>query len=117
MSTSITDKRPPEIDRLPRRLKEYVNALERVVSAWEGLSAQQKDSSVYIESYDRGTKKFLPEGAEVTFLLRTGGPGPHERIKIRKDQHGTLEIRSEICGLAVYPDVSNVVRIGPRSRS
>lgn len=112
---SITSKRPPEMDRLPKRLRDYVAALERQICSYEGLADGTRPTTVMVESSDRDTKRYLPEGTEVTFLLYTGGPGPHEKMRVRA-RDGKVEVRTELGRLVVYPEVSNVVGIAPERR-
>lgn len=109
--------RPDEIDKLPRRFREYIQGLERAVADFQSKAAAHTKTPVYQERYDswkgEPIRTYLDK-AEVIFEV----PHPYldepDRFQVKLKDEGIEVYASH--GIVVVPGVSNVVRIVPYFR-
>jgi len=106
--------RPDGYDALPRRFKDYVQALEDQVATLKRDAPTTVKTSIRIKNYLRAGpdgnlddgSTYLADGTRLEFTIN------RERFDVYANEEG-LEIMGSNA-LAVLPQVSNVVTIIPR---
>jgi hypothetical protein len=102
-------ERPADFDRLPKRYKEYIAAVERRLETLEGMNEELPESPIKIESYDSSVApRYLPERTRLSFLL------PDGRIEVQIGKRrgtDTLQLSSPDGRLLVYPEISNEIGV------
>lgn len=105
----VGPERPADFDRLPKRYKDYISAMERRLESLESLVAEVPQSLVSIETYSMTSeRRFLPDNTRLCFAL------PDGRIEVQiGKRRGTdsLQLSSPDGRLLVYPEISNEVGI------
>jgi hypothetical protein len=103
--TDKKDERPEGYDALPRRFKDYINALEERVRTLRSAMPSQAPTGLRIETYDRsGQEVYLPDRTRLEFSIG------QERFNVCAEDDG-LEIGSERSRLLILPGVSNRITI------
>ncbi len=105
----VGPERPADFDRLPKRYKEYISAMERRLQALERLNEELPISPVEIMTYESNLPpRYLPEGVRICFSL----PDGRVEVTIGK-RRGTdsLQLSSPDGRLCVYPEISNEIGV------
>jgi hypothetical protein len=105
----VGPERPVDFDRLPKRYKEYISAMERRLGALERLLEELPQSPVKVETYEFNMPaRYLPENVRLSFAL----PDGKIEVQIGKRRGtDTLQISSPDGRLLLYPEISNEVGI------
>lgn len=106
----VGPERPADFDRLPKRYKEYISAMERRLQALADLLEELPQSPVKIETYalDSTPPRYLPESVRISFAL----PDGKIEVQIGKRRGAdTLQISSPDGRLLVYPEISNEIGV------
>jgi hypothetical protein len=105
----VGPERPADFDRLPKRYKEYISAMERRLGALERLLEELPQSPVKVETYESNMPaRYLPENVRLSFAL----PDGKIEVQIGKRRGtDTLQISSPDGRLLLYPEISNEVGI------
>jgi hypothetical protein len=105
----VGPERPADFDRLPKRYKEYISAMERRLGALERLLEELPQSPVKVETYEFNMPaRYLPENVRLSFAL----PDGKIEVQIGKRRGtDTLQISSPDGRLLLYPEISNEVGI------
>lgn len=102
-------ERPADFDRLPKRYKEYITAMEHRLEALERMNEELPESPIKIDTYDSSLPpRYLPERTRLSFAL------PDGRIDVeigKRRGSDTLQLSSPDGRLLVYPEISNEIGV------
>jgi hypothetical protein len=104
--------RPEDFDRLPKRFRDYIQALERQISEAQGILEELPESPVWIETYSRSqVRRYLPKDVRVNFQTDTG------KVEVclgYRRGTGSVQVSSPDGRLIVLPEVSNEIGVKVR---
>lgn len=109
----MADKPEYREGSLPQWAQSKLRALRQEIVALRQEFAEQTVSTLYVQSYYLGTKRYLGARDEVTFEL---DDRRQTRVCIRHDRIGPIRslhvTTPDARRLVVTPDVSNVLHLG-----
>ncbi len=105
----VGPERPADFDRLPKRYKDYISAMEDRLGTLERLLEAVPQSPVTIETYAlNAPERYLPENVRLCFAL----PDGKIEVQIGKRRGtDTLQLSSPDGRLLVYPEISNEIGV------
>lgn len=94
--------RPPELNRLPKRLLAYINELESALHGYERAADAEGESRIGVKTYSgKGEQlRYLPSDARIRFILgkQTNRLRETRHIEVHLAEYEKGQMRMEVYG-------------------
>ena len=112
---ALKKMRPAELDKLPRRFREYVRQLESLLEHQQQLELETPASGIVVRNaYGYGHERSLPSDATVRIYYTDPTKFHWVELKRSRERPGTVELHGS-GPFTLYPNVSNTLYVQVRA--